>query len=646
MKTYGTIFLALFLALCLIPAFAVESDELPTDGWTVTVSSFNDNNGVVLEVPERAIDGDLATHWHSHINPKAPLPHWITVELPAETAVSGYRYYPRPAAGAGTVTSYEIYASNDNVSFEKLASGTWELSADAKTVQFPQAVKAKFFRLQILAASGDYAHAGEIRLLSASGTARAVNGTVRLDTKTTDYLNGDFTVAPETGGKILTAADELGVSGWTFAASTVNENNGRPAEVPERVIDGDTQTHWHSMINPKAELPHWFTVIFPEVQVIGGYRYYPRKDGGAGICTKYEIHVSDNGTDFYKVAEGLWKDDTSAKTVMFPGNIRAKAVKLVMLDAKSGYGSAGEIRVLKPQEKKETLSPAQMEKEINKYRYVQFDGMKVRADRISNLPVANLADNDTTTYWHSEIKEGNLPVELTFSFDYPYTICGLRYVPRQDGNLTGHFKETDLCVSRDGKTFETVDILHYGAVNADTKDVFFNEPVTAKALKLIVVDGQSKYGTCAEIYFIQEAEQYEKDQASGGEIYELTVGKKEIRVTKNGVTDTVTTDAAPYIYEGYTMIPLRGLLEQMDASVEWQEYDQAIRVFTLTDTMDFHIEDPRVQINGTRYNSAVAPQITDNRTFIPLRFVSEHLGYYVYWDGETKTITISSKAQK
>ncbi len=42
-----------------------------------------------------------------------------------------------------------------------------------------------------------------------------------------------------------------------------------------------------------------------------------------------------------------------------------------------------------------------------------------------------------------------------------------------------------------------------------------------------------------------------------------------------------------------------------------------------------------------RYTMTAPPKIKNGRTYIPVRFVSEHLGYNVGWDGETKTITIN-----
>ena len=52
-----------------------------------------------------------------------------------------------------------------------------------------------------------------------------------------------------------------------------------------------------------------------------------------------------------------------------------------------------------------------------------------------------------------------------------------------------------------------------------------------------------------------------------------------------------------------------------------------------------YVEDP--VYGHTMYTLNSAPRIKDSRTFIPVRFVSEMLGYNVAWDGATQTITIT-----
>ena len=80
----------------------------------------------------------------------------------------------------------------------------------------------------------------------------------------------------------------------------------------------------------------------------------------------------------------------------------------------------------------------------------------------------------------------------------------------------------------------------------------------------------------------------------------------------------------------------------MGAEVIWHGESQEIEVIKDGITVKFRIEDNRVFSDGLRYNAIVAPRIVDGRTLIPLRIVSEILGYTVGWDGATQKITIES----
>lgn len=47
-------------------------------------------------------------------------------------------------------------------------------------------------------------------------------------------------------------------------------------------------------------------------------------------------------------------------------------------------------------------------------------------------------------------------------------------------------------------------------------------------------------------------------------------------------------------------------------------------------------------LNGKRQSTEVAPIVLGGRTLVPLRLVSEQLGMTVKWEQETKTITLQS----
>ena len=215
-------------------------------------------------------------------------------------------------------------------------------------------------------------------------------------------------------------------------------------------------------------------------------------------------------------------------------------------------------------------------------------------------------------------------------------------MPRQDGNLTGHFLKFDVLTSDDGreytflKSFETTPSEEY-------KDFMFDTPVKTKYLRIHLKEGLYGYGTCADLYFLQNGKQFIKDEADCEETYTLTVGDNKVKVKKDGEEKTLELDTAPFIYDGSTMIPLRGLMEEMGMGVEWEGKFQKIRVYDDSTDMELFIEDDRAFINSERYNVSVAPMIKDSRTFIPLRFMSEQMGYNVYWDGDKKEIKISTK---
>ena len=752
----------------------MADDELSADGWKMSASSVNVNH----ETPERAIDGNLSTYWHSLIEPKAPAPHYIQLEMREATAISGYRYYPRKQGGAGTCTNYEVLVSLDGESFELAARGTCSNDTSPKTINFGANIVCKYVRFIMINSNGGYGVAGEVRVLApkdtlktrevipgmiihkdevsiegmeieASGTYHE-KGIIRnplgnlLDSNRDTYwkssdineeqtphfltivlpkstkvfgyrynprtngegacsayeiwvsadgknfnkikegvfgddvnekeiwfdapviakkvkfvmkeIKGSFAMASEIrligkekkadnkdAGNVEATTGVLSTSGWTFITSSTNsDENGVPREKPENVIDGSAESHWHTAISPKAEGPHFITVVLPNVQKVGGYVYTPRSNMGAGTVTKYEISVSLDNVNYTKVAEGNWRHDAAVKTVVFEKGYDAKYVKLTILEGVAGFGSAAEIRLLDDS----VISSAETTaEEEGKYKTALFPGTTVKSSgKSQNMPQL-MVDGDAGSYWHSEVKPENLPVNLDFEFFYPYTISGISYLPRQDGNFAGYFQEFYIYTSDDGENFNLVKKCSFAQINALEKRIYFDEPVKTKYLRIYLVAGNGGYGTCAELGFIQTKEDYERDYKLAEEIYKLQIDSKDIYVKKNGVEKTVKTDVAPYIYEGSTMIPLRGLLAEMGAEITWISDIQRIEVKTDKSFLEFRIEDDEAFMDSVRYSMPVAPQITEGRTFIPLRFVSENLGYYVYWNGETREITITNYKQ-
>ncbi|HWQ73877.1 MAG TPA: stalk domain-containing protein [Syntrophomonas sp.] len=96
----------------------------------------------------------------------------------------------------------------------------------------------------------------------------------------------------------------------------------------------------------------------------------------------------------------------------------------------------------------------------------------------------------------------------------------------------------------------------------------------------------------------------------------------------------------PFIQYDRTMVPLRKLLEALGASVGY-DADTRTAVIKKDDTEISVMVDGGMLVNGSRYQVDAPAMIKDGRVYVPIRHVFEVLGYSLFWDQETKTITIT-----
>jgi|GEM_PF-3910072 len=112
----------------------------------------------------------------------------------------------------------------------------------------------------------------------------------------------------------------------------------------------------------------------------------------------------------------------------------------------------------------------------------------------------------------------------------------------------------------------------------------------------------------------------------------LTIGSTVY--TLNGAEHQ--SDAAPFIANGRTMVPLRLISEALGAEVGW---DAATQTATITNspTVVLTIGRPLPNDMGT-------PVIQGGRTFVPIRYVADTLGAGVDWNGATQSIAITGNS--
>lgn len=96
----------------------------------------------------------------------------------------------------------------------------------------------------------------------------------------------------------------------------------------------------------------------------------------------------------------------------------------------------------------------------------------------------------------------------------------------------------------------------------------------------------------------------------------------------------------PVIEDDSTLVPMRFLFEQMGADVGWNGATRTATA-TLEDTaVTFSIDNTQATVNKAPAKMAVPARLIDDKTMVPLRFLSEELGFTVTWDADTRTAII------
>lgn len=181
-------------------------------------------------------------------------------------------------------------------------------------------------------------------------------------------------------------------------------------------------------------------------------------------------------------------------------------------------------------------------------------------------------------------------------------------------------------------------------VNYDAQTVKFAEPVKARYFTFVINGGEKGYATCAELMFYES--KGDANKKSENNYFLLQIGSNVLKTVTDGEVTEKTLDVAPFIDSGSTLIPLRGLFEEMDAEISWDATKRKITVDCGSTNIVMQIDNDLVYVTNkryglVRYTLSVYPQIISSRTFVPIRFVSENLGYDVEWNGEDQTIKIS-----
>ena len=119
-----------------------------------------------------------------------------------------------------------------------------------------------------------------------------------------------------------------------------------------------------------------------------------------------------------------------------------------------------------------------------------------------------------------------------------------------------------------------------------------------------------------------------------------TYANSSVVLKRNGWTLKQTADQGlAYVGNGRTMVPLRFVSENLGLEVDWNAATQTAVINSVSKEIKIKIGSKNPTINGVTKTIDAAAVVKNGRTYVPVRFISEALGYGVEYSNGVVSIT-------
>ncbi len=387
------------------------------------------------------------------------------------------------------------------------------------------------------------------------------------------------------------------------------------------------------------------TFTFPEgIEVVAIDVDGVKKDGDEKYKFKYEI--DENVVDIWNYGEKEESDETDM-TIKFILN----AAPTFSGDVKVTLGGEFDDVELKVAEVKAPYTvEAKTTEVLIDYRYVPVneiviteaeEGLLEEGDVIA-LEVEKMDFEDAGSY---EVTSGDIEVDVTIEDEKDVAQLEVEVTDDSTEASTITISGLELYLDR------TLPVGGYALKNvmpADDKDTNIlwenssdNEGDADKDEYGYDMNGVFKYKAvvCNDKYVEVVTSGRDNDDSTTNRKIVITIGATTMAVG----TQTITLDTPAYINaENYTELPLRAVSEAFGATVGWDDPSNTVTIMMGQRIVSMTIGSKTMYINGTPVQMNTAPEITNERTFVPVRDLANALGISkIDWNEASQTVTLN-----
>ncbi len=102
----------------------------------------------------------------------------------------------------------------------------------------------------------------------------------------------------------------------------------------------------------------------------------------------------------------------------------------------------------------------------------------------------------------------------------------------------------------------------------------------------------------------------------------------------------VMSDVYPFIENNRTYVPIRFIAEELGYDVKWNGKEKKVTISNEGKTVELKIDSKEMKVNGKSVSLDAPARLRDDRTFVPLRAIAEAFGINVDWSNDYKSAFI------
>ncbi len=99
-------------------------------------------------------------------------------------------------------------------------------------------------------------------------------------------------------------------------------------------------------------------------------------------------------------------------------------------------------------------------------------------------------------------------------------------------------------------------------------------------------------------------------------------------------------DSEPFLFDGLTFVPIRFVSEALGAEVDWNTGKNSAIINDGKTKIELPVGKKYAYVGGKKVSVGHSVKLVNDRTYVPVRFVSENLGCDVGWDSSSYTVEI------